>query len=62
MRNWSVENIIKGKDGESMSAKILGPDFELNLWQPSGMRKQPQHWLVGYFALCFHKFALCFHR
>jgi hypothetical protein len=28
-----VDNIVKGKDGGAMSAKILGSDTELNLWQ-----------------------------
>jgi hypothetical protein len=45
-----------------MSAKIPGPDLELNLWQPFRDAEKPQHCLVDYFALCFHKFALCFHR
>jgi hypothetical protein len=29
-----VDNVIKGKDGGAMSAKILGSDSELNMWQP----------------------------
>jgi hypothetical protein len=34
VRGRLVENIIKGKDGGSMSAKILGSDSELNMWVP----------------------------
>jgi hypothetical protein len=33
VRGRLVENIIKGKDGGAMSAKILGSDSELNMWQ-----------------------------
>ena len=34
VRGRLVDNVIKGKDGGSMSAKILGSDSELNMWQP----------------------------
>jgi hypothetical protein len=34
VRGRLVDNIVKGKDGGAMSAKILGSDTELNLWQP----------------------------
>jgi hypothetical protein len=34
IRGRLVENIVKGKDGGAMSAKILGSDNELNMWQP----------------------------
>jgi hypothetical protein len=29
-----MENTTQGKDGGAMSAKILGSDRELNMWQP----------------------------
>jgi hypothetical protein len=29
-----VDNVMEGKDGGAMSAKILGSDRELNLWTP----------------------------
>ena len=32
VRGRLVDNVIKGKDGGSMSAKILGSDSELNMW------------------------------
>jgi hypothetical protein len=34
VRGRLVDNVIKGKDGGSMSAKILGSDSELNMWVP----------------------------
>jgi hypothetical protein len=34
VRGRLVANTIQGKDGGAMSAKILGSDTELNLWQP----------------------------
>jgi hypothetical protein len=34
VRGRLVDNVIKGKDGGAMSAKILGSDSELNMWQP----------------------------
>lgn len=34
IRGRLVDNIQKGKDGGSMSAKILGSDSELNMWTP----------------------------
>lgn len=34
VRGRLVENTLKGKDGGSMSAKILGSDKRLNMWQP----------------------------
>ena len=34
VRGRLVDNIVKGKDGGAMSAKILGSDNELNMWQP----------------------------
>lgn len=34
IRGRLVDNITRGKDGGSMSAKILGSDTELNLWTP----------------------------
>jgi hypothetical protein len=34
VRGRLVDNVIKGKDGGAMSAKILGYDSELNMWQP----------------------------
>ncbi len=34
VRGRLVDNVVKGKDGGAMSAKILGSDTELNLWQP----------------------------
>ena len=34
VRGRLVENVLKGKDGGAMSAKILGSDTELNLWTP----------------------------
>jgi len=34
VRGRLVQNTISGKDGGSMSAKILGSDTELNLWTP----------------------------
>ena len=34
VRGRLVENVVHGKDGGSMSAKILGSDTELNLWTP----------------------------
>lgn len=34
VRGRLVENTIRGKDGGTMSAKILGSDTELNLWTP----------------------------
>ncbi|HSZ00308.1 MAG TPA: hypothetical protein VK788_12475 [Terriglobales bacterium] len=34
VRGRLVDNVIKGKDGGSMSAKILGSDSELNMWMP----------------------------
>jgi hypothetical protein len=34
VRGRLVDNVINGKDGGSMSAKILGSDSELNMWQP----------------------------
>jgi hypothetical protein len=33
VRGRLVDNVIKGKDGGAMSAKILGSDSELNMWQ-----------------------------
>jgi hypothetical protein len=34
VRGRLVENVLKGKDGGAMSAKILGSDNELSMWQP----------------------------
>jgi hypothetical protein len=34
VRGRLVDNIVKGKDGGAMSAKILGSDNDLNMWQP----------------------------
>jgi len=34
VRGRLVSNTISGKDGGAMSAKILGSDTELNMWQP----------------------------
>jgi hypothetical protein len=34
VRGRLLENAIHGKDGGAMSAKILGSDSELNMWQP----------------------------
>lgn len=34
IRGRLLDNVTKGKDGGSMSAKILGSDSELNMWQP----------------------------
>jgi hypothetical protein len=34
LRGRLVDNIVKGKDGGAMSAKILGSDNDLNMWQP----------------------------
>lgn len=34
VRGRLVDNIVKGKDGGAMSAKILGSDSELGMWQP----------------------------
>jgi hypothetical protein len=33
VRGRLIDN-VNGKDGGSMSAKILGSDSELNMWQP----------------------------
>jgi hypothetical protein len=32
IRGRLIDNLVKGKDGGAMSAKILGSDSELNLW------------------------------
>jgi hypothetical protein len=34
VRGRLVDNVVKGKDGGTMSAKVLGADTELNMWQP----------------------------
>jgi hypothetical protein len=34
VRGRLIENITKGTDKGAMSAKILGSDSELNMWQP----------------------------
>ena len=34
VRGRLIDNVIKGKDGGAMSAKILGSDSELNMWVP----------------------------
>jgi hypothetical protein len=34
VRGRLISNTISGKDGGAMSAKILGSDTELNMWQP----------------------------
>ena len=34
VRGRLLSNTIAGKDGGAMSAKILGSDTELNMWQP----------------------------
>ena len=34
VRGRLLQNAIQGKDGGAMSAKILGSDSELNMWQP----------------------------
>jgi len=34
VRGRLLSNTISGKDGGAMSAKILGSDTELNMWQP----------------------------
>jgi hypothetical protein len=34
VRGRLIENITKGSDKGAMSAKILGSDSELNMWQP----------------------------
>src|SRR5438094_390166 len=34
IRGRLMENTLSGKDGGAMSAKILGSDSELNMWQP----------------------------
>jgi hypothetical protein len=34
VRGRLLDNSLKGKDGGSMSAKILGSETELNMWQP----------------------------
>ena len=34
VRGRLVDNVIKGKDGGAMSAKILGSDSEINMWVP----------------------------
>ena len=34
VRGRLIENALAGKDGGAMSAKILGSDSELNMWQP----------------------------
>ena len=38
IRGRLVDNIQKGKDGGSQSAKILGADSELNMWTPENMQ------------------------
>jgi hypothetical protein len=38
IRGRLVDNIQKGKDGGSMSCKILGSDSELSMWQPENMQ------------------------
>jgi hypothetical protein len=37
IRGRLMDNVLTGKDGGAMSAKILGQDRELNLWQPDSM-------------------------
>src|SRR5215470_7728550 len=34
VRGRLADNVIKGKDGGAMSAKILGSDKRLSMWQP----------------------------
>ncbi len=34
VRGRLLQNAIQGKDGGAMSAKILGSESELNMWQP----------------------------
>ena len=34
IRGRLTENILSGKDGGAMSAKILGSDSEINMWTP----------------------------
>lgn len=34
VRGRLITNVIEGKDGGSMSAKILGSESELNMWTP----------------------------
>ena len=34
VRGRLVENVVKGKDGGTMSAKVLGSDKELGMWTP----------------------------
>jgi hypothetical protein len=34
VRGRLMDNTIRGKDGGSMSAKILGSDKRVNMWQP----------------------------
>jgi hypothetical protein len=34
IRGRLLQNAIQGKDGGAMSAKILGSETELNMWQP----------------------------
>jgi hypothetical protein len=38
IRGRLIDNLVKGKDGGAMSAKILGSDSELNLWVPDMMQ------------------------
>ena len=38
IRGRLTDNVLKGKDGGSMSAKILGADSELNMWTPENMQ------------------------
>lgn len=42
VRGRLVANTIAGKDGGAMSAKVLGSDSELNMWQPETM----QGWII----------------
>jgi hypothetical protein len=37
IRGRLSENVTQGKDKGALSAKILGSDSELNLWQPEMM-------------------------
>ena len=34
IRGRLIDNAIQGKDGGAMSAKILGTETDLNMWQP----------------------------